>query len=69
MTGHVGDPCSAPPLPSGRLPDGTWPPERQVACYWPFHAPLVDLGIDGWWPDQGDDCTLKSMLQTLACPM
>jgi len=62
MTGTVGDTCSAPPLPSGRLPDGTWPPERQVACYWPFHQPLVDLGIDGWWPDQGDDFDAPSRL-------
>jgi len=25
-----------------------------VSCYWPAHKPLFDLGIDGWWPDQGD---------------
>jgi len=62
MTGSVGDACSVPPLPSGRLPDGTWPPERQVACYWPNHEPLLDLGIDGWWPDQGDDFDAPSRL-------
>jgi len=54
MTGRVTDPCIAPPLPSGRTPDGKWPPRRQVACYWPYHKPLSDLGVDGWWPDQGD---------------
>jgi alpha-glucosidase (family GH31 glycosyl hydrolase) len=54
LTGRVSDPCTAPPLPSGRTPDGKWPPDRQVSCYWPFHKPLMDLGVDGWWPDQGD---------------
>jgi alpha-glucosidase/alpha-D-xyloside xylohydrolase len=52
--GTVADPCTAEPLPSGRNAEGRWPPERQVSCYWPVHKPLFDLGIDGWWPDQGD---------------
>jgi alpha-glucosidase/alpha-D-xyloside xylohydrolase len=50
----VSDTCTAAPLPSGRTPDDKWPPDRQVACYWPFHKPLMDVGVDGWWPDQGD---------------
>jgi len=54
LTGTVGDACSSPPLPSGKRPDGSWPDDRQVACYWPVHKPLFDLGVDGWWPDQGD---------------
>jgi alpha-glucosidase (family GH31 glycosyl hydrolase) len=54
LTGTVGDPCNAAPLPSGRTPDDRWPPERQVACYWPFHTSVMDDGVDGWWPDQGD---------------
>jgi alpha-glucosidase/alpha-D-xyloside xylohydrolase len=54
LTGGVNDPCTAPPLPSGRTPDNKWPPDRQVSCYWPFHKPLMDIGVDGWWPDQGD---------------
>ena len=33
---------------------GTWPDERSVGCYWPHHKGVFDLGIDGWWPDQGD---------------
>ena len=55
LTGTVHDRCTAPPIPSGRTPDGKWPPDRQVACYWPVHKNAMDLGIDGWWPDQGDD--------------
>jgi alpha-glucosidase/alpha-D-xyloside xylohydrolase len=54
LTGRVGDACAAPPLPSGRTSDDRWPPDRQVACYWPVHRSLVAMGIDGWWPDQGD---------------
>jgi alpha-glucosidase/alpha-D-xyloside xylohydrolase len=62
LTGTVNDTCSAAPLPSGRTPDGKWPPDRQVSCYWPFHKPLVDIGVDGWWPDQGDDLDPPSRL-------
>ncbi|MFI5257637.1 MAG: TIM-barrel domain-containing protein [Gemmatimonadales bacterium] len=55
LTGTVSDPCTAAPLPSGQTADGHWPRERQVACYWPSHrAVMTDVGIDGWWPDQGD---------------
>jgi alpha-glucosidase (family GH31 glycosyl hydrolase) len=54
LTGTVHDPCTSAPLPTGQTADHHWPPDRQVACYWPAHKPLSDLGIDGWWPDQGD---------------
>ena len=54
LTGSVSDSCTAAPLPSGRTPDGRWPDDRQVSCYWPVHKQLYDVGIDGWWPDQGD---------------
>jgi len=62
LAGTVGDPCTAPPLPSGRTADNHWPPDRQVSCYWPVHKPLLDLGIDGWWPDQGDGLDASSRL-------
>jgi alpha-glucosidase (family GH31 glycosyl hydrolase) len=54
LTGTVADPCTADPLPSGRTPDDRWPPDRQVSCYWPVHKSVMDAGVDGWWPDQGD---------------
>jgi alpha-glucosidase (family GH31 glycosyl hydrolase) len=54
LTGTVDDTCTAPPLPSGRTTDNRWPPDRQVSCYWPFHKSVMDDGVDGWWPDQGD---------------
>ncbi len=62
LTGSVHDTCSAAPLPSGRTPDARWPPDRQVSCYWPFHKPLADLDVDGWWPDQGDGLDAPSRL-------
>ena len=62
MTGSVTDPCTAAPVPPGRTPDNQWPRERQVSCYWPAHKPLFDLGIDGWWPDQGDGYDAASRL-------
>jgi alpha-glucosidase/alpha-D-xyloside xylohydrolase len=54
LTGSVKDPCTAAPLPSGRTADNRWPDDRQVSCYWPVHKQLYDVGVDGWWPDQGD---------------
>lgn len=62
LTGSVSDPCTAPPLPSGKTADGHWPPARQVSCYWPVHKPLIDMGVDGWWPDQGDGFDAESRL-------
>jgi alpha-glucosidase (family GH31 glycosyl hydrolase) len=60
--GTVHDPCTAPPLPAGRTPDGHWPDDRQVSCYWPAHQPILDAGVDGWWPDQGDGYDAPSRL-------
>ena len=54
LRGTVADECTAPPIPSGRTAENQWPPERQVSCYWPIHQTLMDVGVDGWWPDQGD---------------
>jgi alpha-glucosidase (family GH31 glycosyl hydrolase) len=62
LTGTVHDPCTAAALPSGRTTDSHWPPDRQVSCYWPVHKQLLDIGIDGWWPDQGDGLDAPSRL-------
>ena len=71
LTGTVNDACAAPE-PSGRTPDasgdvtkGTWSPERSVGCYWPHHKGVYDLGIDGWWPDQGDGLDGPSRLNRI----
>jgi alpha-glucosidase/alpha-D-xyloside xylohydrolase len=63
LTGTVAEKCDpAKTVPSGRTPDNRWPDDRSVPCYWPYHKPLYDLGIDGWWPDQGDDYDAPSRL-------
>lgn len=33
-----------------------------AAFYWAQHAPFMHLGIDGWWPDEGDVLPLASRL-------
>jgi alpha-glucosidase/alpha-D-xyloside xylohydrolase len=66
MDGTVHDPCAPDKaVPSGRTPEGRWPEDRNVACYWPYHKPLVDLGVDGWWPDQGDGLDAASRLRRI----
>jgi alpha-glucosidase (family GH31 glycosyl hydrolase) len=63
MSGTVAEPCTpANAVPSGRTPDDKWPDDRNVGCYWPYHKPLMDLGVDGWWPDQGDGLDAPSRL-------
>lgn len=63
MSGTVHEPCTPEKaVPSGRTPDDRWPEDRSVACYWPYHKPVYDLGIDGWWPDQGDGLDARSRL-------
>jgi len=62
LSGTVADRCDRQPLPSGRTAQGDWPPDRSVACYWPHHKFVFDVGIDGWWPDQGDGLDAPSRL-------
>jgi len=33
-----------------------------AANYWQQHVPLVKLGVDGWWPDEGDVLPVPSRL-------
>jgi alpha-glucosidase/alpha-D-xyloside xylohydrolase len=63
MSGTVAGACTPEKaVPSGRTPDNRWPPDRAVECYWPYHKPLFDLGVDGFWPDQGDGLDAPSRL-------
>jgi alpha-glucosidase/alpha-D-xyloside xylohydrolase len=63
LSGAVNEPCRPEnAVPSGRDADDRWPDDRSVPCYWPYHRPLYDAGIDGWWVDQGDGLDLPSRL-------
>ncbi len=63
LTGTVHEPCDPKnAVPSGRTADDRWPEDRSVPCYWPYHKPLYDIGVDGWWPDQGDGLDAASRL-------
>jgi alpha-glucosidase/alpha-D-xyloside xylohydrolase len=63
LTGTVNEACNpSNAVPGGRTPDNRWPDERNIPCYWPYHKPLYDIGVDGWWPDQGDDYDAPSRL-------
>ncbi len=45
---------------AGDRPDNDDP--NNAANYWKLHAPLEKLGIDGWWPDEGENLSRESRL-------
>ena len=51
MHGTAKDPC-----------DARQRAETQTSCYWDMHRPVFQLGVDGWWPDEGDALNLPSRL-------
>ena len=66
LPGTVQEPCDPKnAVPSGRTPGNQWPDSRSVPCYWPYHKPLFDAGVDGWWPDQGDGYDAPSRLNRI----
>ena len=36
--------------------------EESVSCYWDAHRKDFSMGIDGWWPDEGDPLDIPSRL-------
>jgi alpha-glucosidase/alpha-D-xyloside xylohydrolase len=36
--------------------------EEEAACYWDAHRKTFALGVDGWWPDEGDPLDVASRL-------
>ena len=65
LNGTVSDPCPKPPSPGETGSGRQWPEAQDVACYWPIHKPIVDQGVDGWWPDQGDGLDAASRLNRI----
>ena len=51
MHGTVHDAC-----------DPKAPVEEQPSCYWAEHRDIFSLGVDGWWPDEGDPLNISSRL-------
>jgi alpha-glucosidase (family GH31 glycosyl hydrolase) len=51
MRGTVHDPC-----------EPSRPAEEQPSCYWKLHQPVFAMGVDGWWPDEGDPLDIASRL-------
>jgi alpha-glucosidase (family GH31 glycosyl hydrolase) len=36
--------------------------EAQTSCYWDAHRKDFAMGVDGWWPDEGDPLDIASRL-------
>ena len=36
--------------------------EEEVSCYWDAHRKNFAMGVDGWWPDEGDPLDAASRL-------
>jgi alpha-glucosidase/alpha-D-xyloside xylohydrolase len=51
MQGSVADACNP-----------QQPAQTQPSCYWSIHHPVFALGVDGWWPDEGDPLNAPSRL-------
>lgn len=51
LRGTVADPCDLARFD-----------EEQAGCYWHLHRRLIDLGVDGWWPDEGDPLAARARL-------
>lgn len=51
LTGTVRDTCDL----------GTFD-ETQAGCYWDAHRKDFAMGVDGWWPDEGDPLDIASRL-------
>ena len=51
LRGTVHDPCAL-----GRFD------EEEASCYWDAHRKDFAMGVDGWWPDEGDPLDIASRL-------
>jgi alpha-glucosidase/alpha-D-xyloside xylohydrolase len=38
-----------------------------ISNYWARHKKLMDLGVDGWWPDDGDELPIEARLARHRC--
>ncbi len=54
----------APVTLHGQFPEDVGPEAREdhVANYWNRHLPALAKGVDGWWPDDGDNLPIDSRM-------
>jgi alpha-glucosidase/alpha-D-xyloside xylohydrolase len=38
-----------------------------IGNYWNWHRPVFALGVDGWWPDDGDELPIEARLARHRC--
>jgi alpha-glucosidase/alpha-D-xyloside xylohydrolase len=51
LTGTVDEPCDLARFD-----------EQKASCYWDAHRRDFAMGVDGWWPDEGDPLDIASRL-------
>ena len=51
LRGNANDPCEVNHFD-----------EAQAGCYWDMHRRDFAMGVDGWWPDEGDPLDIPSRL-------
>jgi len=51
LHGSVHDPCELTSFD-----------EEEASCYWDVHRKDFAMGVDGWWPDEGDPMDIASRL-------
>jgi alpha-glucosidase/alpha-D-xyloside xylohydrolase len=56
---------AAPPALFGSSVNESSDSPLHIANYWATHTPLMTMGIDAWWPDDGDDLPIESRLARL----
>ena len=53
--------------PSDGERDGVRGQRRHIRDYWARHRDIFALGVDGWWPDDGDELPLEARLTRHRC--
>jgi alpha-glucosidase/alpha-D-xyloside xylohydrolase len=48
------------PVPTGTTEDYKSP--LHIRNYWAWHRPVFALGVDGWWPDDGDELPIEARI-------
>lgn len=56
---------AAPPALYGKSINEQSDDPLHISNYWATHVPLVKMGIDGWWPDDGDNLPIEARLARL----